>query len=105
MATSIALMGAGGKMGCRITDNLKDRESYTVSYVEVSETGTANLAERGLSITPEDEALAAAEVVVLALPDRLIGKITGVIVPKLKPGTMIIGLDPARQRCALLQLF
>lgn len=92
----IALMGAGGKMGCRITDNLmKLTDKYQMYYVEVSEMGIANLAKRGLKTTPQAEALANAEAVILALPDRLIGKITTEIIPTLKPGTMVIGLDPA----------
>lgn len=95
MATKIALMGAGGKMGCRITDNIKGLDTYDVRYVEISEQGIANLKERGLEVTPEDQALEHAEVVVLALPDKLIGKVTHAIVPKLKPGTMLVGLDPA----------
>lgn len=93
---NIALMGAGGKMGCRITDNmLKYPEKYKMYYIEVSEQGIANLAQRGVAPTPQAEALANAEAVILALPDKLIGKITGEIVPALKPGTMIISLDPA----------
>lgn len=95
MAVKVALLGAGGKMGCRITDNMKDRPEYDMLYVEISEQGIKNLEARGLSVTPEDEALAAAEIVVLALPDRLIGKVTKEIVPKLKPGAMVVGLDPA----------
>lgn len=95
MVTRIALMGAGGKMGCRITDNIKDNPEYQTDYIEVSEAGLANLAARGLRATPQDEALARAEVVILALPDKLIGRITQEIVPKLNSGTMIIGLDPA----------
>lgn len=95
MVTKVALMGAGGKMGCRITDNLKDNPDYEMSYIEISESGIANLKERGLSVTPQDEALADAEVVILAVPDKLIDKITHDIVPKLKSGTMVIGLDPA----------
>jgi hypothetical protein len=92
----VALMGAGGKMGCRLTDNLmKLPEKYRMYYVEVSETGIANLAKRGLQPTPQAEALAHAEVVILALPDRLIGKITREVIPQLKAGTMVIGLDPA----------
>lgn len=92
----VALMGAGGKMGCRLADNLmKLPEKYQMYYVEVSETGIANLAQRGLQITTQAEALAQAEMVILALPDRLIGKITREIIPQLKPGTMVIGLDPA----------
>jgi len=34
-------------------------------------------------------------VVILAVPDALIGKICSDIVPKLKSGTMVMGLDPA----------
>lgn len=90
----VALMGAGGKMGCRITDNLKDTH-YDVAYTEVSEAGRARLAERGVAVTPQEEALASADAVILALPDRLIGDISGVVVPQLKPGAMIVGLDPA----------
>jgi hypothetical protein len=92
----VALMGAGGKMGCRLTDNLvKLPTDYQMSYIEVSETGIANLAKRGLTPTPQAQALADADVVILALPDRLIGKITHEIVPTLKPGAMVVGLDPA----------
>lgn len=95
MATKIALMGAGGKMGCRLTDNLKDMPEYQMYYVEVSEMGVANLAKRGLTPTPQAEAIANAEVIILALPDKLIGKITHDLIPQLRPGTMVIGLDPA----------
>jgi D-apionate oxidoisomerase len=95
MVTRIALMGAGGKMGCRITDNMRDRPQYRMFYVEISEPGLANLAKRGLHATPQDEALAEADVVVLAVPDRLIGKITRAIVPALRPGSMMVGIDPA----------
>ncbi len=95
MAIKIALMGAGGKMGCRITDNIKDLPDYDVAYIEVSEQGIANLVERGLTPTPEAEAIAVADAVVLALPDRLIGKISENVVPKMKSGAMLIGLDPA----------
>jgi D-apionate oxidoisomerase len=95
MTIKIALMGAGGKMGCRITDNLKDLPGYEVRYVEVSEAGAKNLAARSITPTPQAEALDGADAVVLALPDRLIGQISNEIVPLLKPGAMLIGLDPA----------
>ena len=95
MTTTIALMGAGGKMGCRITDNVKDLSEYEMLYIEVSQQGVANLAERGLTPTPQADALASAEMVILALPDKLIGKITHDIIPTLKSGTIVIGLDPA----------
>jgi D-apionate oxidoisomerase len=88
-------MGAGGKMGCRITDNLKDLPDYQMYYVEVSPQGIENLAKRGVQPTPRDEALEQADAVILALPDKLIGKISHEIIEMLKPGTKVIGLDPA----------
>ena len=93
--TTIALMGAGGKMGMRITRNLKDNPDYATLYVEVSEAGKASLAELGLPVTPQDEAMKQADVVILAVPDALIGKICSDIVPKFRSGTMVMGLDPA----------
>ena len=42
-----------------------------------------------------EEALGRTQAVILAVPDRLIGKITHEIIPKLKPGTIVVGLDPA----------
>jgi pyrroline-5-carboxylate reductase len=93
--STIALMGAGGKMGLRIARNLKDNTDYKTLYVEISDAGKASLAELGLSATPQDEALPQADVVILALPDKLIGRICSDMVPKLRSGTMVMGLDPA----------
>lgn len=100
----VALMGAGGKMGCRITDNLRNLPEYDVRYVEVSPEGQARLAERGLEPTPQDAALADAAVVVLALPDRLIGRVTEALVPTLKAGTMVLSLDPAAAHAGVIPL-
>ncbi len=104
MTMNIALMGAGGKMGCRITDNIKNLERYEVSYVEVSSEGQARLAERAVPTTPQDEALAQADAVILALPDRFIGSITKEIVPQLKSGTMVLSLDPAAAHAGVIPL-
>lgn len=93
--TTIALMGAGGKVGLRITRNMKDNPAYNMLYAEIGEAGVASLTELGVLVTPEDEALAQAEAVILAVPDALIGKICTTIVPKLNSGTIVIGLDPA----------
>ncbi|MCX6379764.1 MAG: semialdehyde dehydrogenase [Armatimonadetes bacterium] len=95
MKTTIALMGAGGKMGCRLTDNLKDHPDYEILYIEVSEAGRVRMAEKGVSPTAQEEALSRAQVVVLAVPDALIGRISAGIVPLLNPGTVVMGLDPA----------
>jgi hypothetical protein len=93
--TTIALFGAGGKMGCRLTDNLMRDPAYAMRYVEVSEAGRANLAQRGLSPTPQEETLAEAAVVILALPDKIIGRVAHEVVPQMSPGAMLMTLDPA----------
>lgn len=94
MMTTIALFGAGGKMGCRITDRLKD-SAYQMRYVEISEAGIANLAARGLQPTPSATALAEADVAILALPDNLIERLTPDLIPQLKSGALVMCLDPA----------
>jgi D-apionate oxidoisomerase len=93
--TTVTLFGAGGKMGCRIVDHLNPHPDYTLLCVETAERGLANLAERGCSAAPADEAIAEADVVILALPDRILGQVAGEVVGKLKAGAMIVTLDPA----------
>jgi hypothetical protein len=92
---NITLLGAGGKMGGRLTANLRPRSEYAIDYVEVSETGRKRLAEQQIQVTNLPDAIARAEVVILAVPDVAIGKLTHEIVPQLRPGTMVFGLDPA----------
>jgi hypothetical protein len=94
MSHTIAIFGAGGKMGCRITDNLK-RGSHNMLYVEINPAGIERLRQRGLEPSPHNDAVQAADIAILALPDALIGKIAPGIVPGLKPGAMVICLDPA----------
>jgi hypothetical protein len=55
-----------------------------------------------VSPTPQDEALRRAQVLVLAIPDALIGKISHEIVPLLQPGTIVMGLDPAAAYAGVL---
>ena len=104
MAISIALMGAGGKMGGRITRNIKDLKSYDVMYVEVSEAARDAMSKKGIQTTPQEQALAKADVVILALPDRFIGKITYDIVPKLKSAAMVMSLDPAAAHAGVIRM-
>jgi hypothetical protein len=91
---TIALMGAGGKIGCRITDRLK-QTSYRMRYVEVSDAGRTNLRKRGLEVTPQEEAIGEADFVILAVPDRLIERISAEISPALRSGATVVCLDPA----------
>lgn len=91
---TIVLVGAGGKMGCRITDNLR-KTDLKVLYVENGEKGIANLAERRLLPTAGDVAYPVADILVMAVPDVLIGKISTNIVPAMKSGSLLMLLDPA----------
>jgi len=91
---TVALIGAGGKMGCRITDNLA-QGSHRVLYVENGEKGTARLKDRGLATTPAAPAVAEADVVILAVPDTAIGVVSEELVPTMKPGALLMVLDPA----------
>ena len=91
---NIAIIGAGGKMGCRLTANLV-KTAHNLLLVEVSDEGRAHIAQNGQQVTAQDDALAQADAVILALPDRVLGKVAHQIVPQVKPGTMIITLDPA----------
>ncbi len=93
--TTVALFGAGGKMGQRLSQNFLG-SAFAVRHVEVSDVGRARIKER-FSVdcwTPED-AINGADIVVLAVPDTAIGKVATGIVPKLASGTIVIILDAA----------
>ena len=102
MALTITLMGAGGKMGCRITDQLERTGRYEMRYVEPSEEGRERLEARDLTTTPVEDAIDGADVVVMAVPDELIGPITGNVVPDVEEGTMVVLLDPAAAHAGVL---
>jgi hypothetical protein len=95
MNEKIALFGAGGKMGVRLSRNLV-KSCYQVRHVEPSLAGRQRLQdELGIQCVDADLALLDADVVILAIPDTLIGKVSHEIAPKLKPGTMVMTLDAA----------
>ncbi len=82
-------------MGFRLSSNLK-AAPFTVRHVEVSEAGRARLSsELGIETVGANAALEGVDVVVLAVPDTLIGKVAAGIAPQLKPGTMVVVLDAA----------
>lgn len=93
--TALALFGAGGKMGQRLLRNLVGSE-FTPRPVEVSEAGRAAIKDKfGLDCVSAEAALDGAPVVVLAVPDTLVGRVASQIVPTLKPGTIVVILDAA----------
>jgi predicted dinucleotide-binding enzyme len=92
--TRIALVGAGGKMGCRITDNFV-KHAVRADYLEVSSKGLENLRLRKVEIGDSAAAVPAADVVILAVPDVAMGSIAAEVVPRMRPGSLLMTLDPA----------
>lgn len=92
--TKIAVVGAGGKMGMRVSNNLA-KTDFAVNYVENSPAGQERVRDAGREVSALEDALNGAEVVVLAVPDILLGKLTAQIVPTLAAGTIVLTLDPA----------
>jgi len=95
MPTTVALFGAAGKMGTRISEKLRHAPEYRTLYVEAADAGRERLRERGLTATPAEEAVRAADVAVLAVPDTLIRTVAAKAVPALRSGAMLVCLDPA----------
>jgi Arc/MetJ family transcription regulator len=91
---NVAILGAGGKMGYRVSANLKDAP-YAVSHIEVSEAGRNRLKELGITCVDADKALPQADIVILAIPDNAIEKVTRALVDKFKKGATLIALDAA----------
>ncbi|WMY11796.1 phosphogluconate dehydrogenase C-terminal domain-containing protein [Paraburkholderia phenoliruptrix] len=93
--TKIALFGAGGKMGVRLSANLR-RSEFLVAHVEPGPTGRNRLKEElGIECVEAEAAIDGADVVILAVPDTLIGKLSHELAPKLRAGTMVMTLDAA----------
>ena len=93
--TTIALFGAGGKMGFRLSRNLQNSD-YEVRHVEVGEAGRARLKdELGIDCVDQAAALDGADVAILAVPDTIIKQVAHAVEPSLKKGALMITLDPA----------
>lgn len=94
MKKVITLVGAGGKMGCRIADNFL-KTDFVVHYLEVSPKGLENLRVRKLSPSDPATAVPVSDVVILAVPDVAIGSISRSVIPQMRPGALLMTLDPA----------
>ena len=90
----VTLVGAGGKMGMRCTDNLKDSK-YDVRYLEINPEAIRRLTEKGIAASKPEQALPIADIVILAVPDVAIKKVSSMVIPQMKSGAMVVALDPA----------
>ncbi|MGI6005384.1 MAG: phosphogluconate dehydrogenase C-terminal domain-containing protein [Christensenellales bacterium] len=91
----VAVIGAGGKMGTRTSNNLALADGFDLYLVENSPRGIEHIKKRGLDVVSAEEAFETAEIIVFAVPDTLIRKLSEQYVAMMRPGTALIILDPA----------
>lgn len=92
----VSVIGAGGKMGTRVSNNLaKHPQSIDLRFCENSAGGVAAIQARGFSVVAAETAVPQSDIVVLAVPDVIIKKVSVGIVALMKPGATLIILDPA----------
>lgn len=96
MKRKVSVLGAGGKMGNRVTANIRDLDEFDISYIEISPQGRERLKKYlGVDSTDSYEPLKEADAVIFAIPDIRIGTVSKEVIPLMKPGATVIGLDPA----------
>ena len=101
MTKTVAVLGAGGKMGFRVSRKIRDA-GHDLRAVEIGDAGRERLRGAGIEAMERDAALRGAEAVVLAIPDSAIGPVANEIVPQLDPGTIVIILDAAAPYAGVL---
>lgn len=90
----VVLAGAGGKMGVRLTHNLKNSD-YEMSYLEISPQGMQRLGEKGVTATNAQDCIPEADFLILAVPDVALSMVSGEMIPMMKSGALVVTLDPA----------
>jgi hypothetical protein len=91
---TIALFGAAGSMGTRASNALRLDPAYRVMHIE-SGPGLQKLRDRGITAVTKEDACPVADVVILTVPDELIGVVAHEVVPLVRPRTLVICLDAA----------
>jgi len=92
--TVITIVGAGGKMGTRILNNLVQKK-YILQLCEKAEKGIRMIEEKGLSVMKMEEAVPGSDIIIMAVPDAVLGAISHDVVPRMKQDATFILLDPA----------
>ncbi|MFJ5158674.1 phosphogluconate dehydrogenase C-terminal domain-containing protein [Pantoea sp. NPDC088449] len=91
---TITVIGAGGKMGMRISANLQ-KSDYQVFYCENSPKAQEQVSAQGRELSDAASVVPLSDVVILAVPDIVLGKVSEGVVPQMKPGAILLTLDPA----------
>ena len=92
--TKVVLAGAGGKMGVRLTQNLKNSD-YEMSYLEISPQGMQRLGEKGVIVSNAVDCIPGADIVILAVPDVALSIVSREMIPMMRSGALVVTLDPA----------
>lgn len=100
-ALTVTVVGAGGKMGMRVSANLA-RTQYTTLYSETSPAARDRVRAAGREVTDAGTAVPQSDVVILAVPDVLLGEISARLVSVAKPGAVVLTLDPAAAYAGVL---
>ena len=100
-ALTLAVIGAGGKMGMRVSNNLVTTD-HAVFYSENSPAGQERVTATGRALTETPDAVKDADVVILAVPDLALQAVSAAVVPLMKPGAILLTLDPAAAYAGLL---
>ncbi|WP_394520788.1 oxidoreductase [Pantoea sp. SGAir0184] len=91
---TITVIGAGGKMGMRISANLQ-HSAYQVFYCENSPQAQQQVTAQGRELSDAASVVPLSDVVILAVPDIVLGKVSQSVVPQMQSGAVLLTLDPA----------
>ncbi|MEN4889075.1 phosphogluconate dehydrogenase C-terminal domain-containing protein [Erwinia billingiae] len=91
---TITVIGAGGKMGMRISANLQ-KSDYQVFYCESAPQAQEQVTAQGRELSAAESVVPVSDVVILAVPDIVLGKVSEIVVPQMKTGGILLTLDPA----------
>ncbi|RPH30153.1 oxidoreductase [Buttiauxella warmboldiae] len=100
---TITVIGAGGKMGMRISANFQ-KSHYQVFYCENSPQAQQQVSAQGRELSSADSVVPLSDVVILAVPDIVLGQVSEAIVPMMKPGAILLTLDPAAAYAGLIAI-
>lgn len=100
---TISVIGAGGKMGMRISDNLV-KSPHNVYYCDNNATAQERVRHAGRDLTDNHLAVAESDAVILAVPDVALGAVSKEVVPLLPRGAILLTLDPAASYAGLISL-
>ena len=93
---NVAIMGAAGKIGQRIIQNLsKKEEKYNLLFCEKGEAGIANLQKMGFNNSDTEDIIPRSEFIIMAVPDDKIKEVSDFLAPLMKKDTIMIILDAA----------